>query len=380
MESKINGSVYHKFINNYQRPILSTKREGKKSHKEPMNKKNTSDSFHSKLIYVNKKTGNIPLSQNDFSSETKSLANISERTLNSLQNANKSEKNGFKTLLNDNNRLNVLINGLPLNQKVKRKNNQSVNNDLNKLNTKSIDDEENTINNNSNSIFKRDKNKNNKNEYLHNTVHRLKKIQTNNINLNTNGNLENANNFNTKLVTNYTSNNIEPKRKKNFSLNYENEINIVSSNLNNVNINTNKDENDEFEYEYKIKSNKIKERKKNFIRENTNNKDLSRLIQENCTFNFHRKFNNYTDFNKNNSMLINNSNNMNSRINNNSIDCNFTDNYKRESTDLKDEFFHTTKTYDEKDNTDIPIKSEINLLTNKNTKNVILSNNIQKKN
>lgn len=147
-----------------------------------------------------------------------------------------------------------------------------------------------------------------------------------------------------------------------------------------MNINTNKDENDEFEYEYKIKSNKIKERKKNFIRENTNNKDLSRLIQENCTFNFHRKFNNYTDFNKNNSMLINNSNNMNSRINNNSIDCNFTDNYKRESTDLKDEFFHTTKTYDEKDNTDIPIKSEINLLTNKNTKNVILSNNIQKKN
>jgi len=332
-----------------------------------------------------KKTGNIAVSQNDFSSDTKSLANISERTLNSLQNANKSEKNGFKTLLNDNNRLNLLINGLPLNQKVKRKNNQSVNNDLNKLNTKSIEDDEININTNtnSNSIFKKDKNKNNKNEYLHNTVHRLKKIQTNNINLN-NGNLENSNNFNAKLVTNYTSNNIEPKRKKNFSLNYDNDINIVSNNLHNVNINTNKEENDEFEYEYKIKSNKIKERKKNFIRENNNNKDLSRLIQENCTFNFHRKFNNYTDFNKNNSMLVNNLNNTNNIINknNNSIDCNcnFTDNYKRESTDLKDEFFHTTKTYDEKDNTDVPIKSEINLFTNKNNKNVILSNNIQKKN
>ena len=260
METKINGSVYHKFINNYQKPIISNKRDSNKSQKDPINKKNTTDSFHSnsKLIYVNKKTGNIPLNQNDVSSETKSITNTSERTLTSLQNANKSEKNGFKSLLSDNNRLNLLSNGLPLNQKLKRKNHQSVNNDLNKLTNKNyIDDDIN------NSIIRKEKN--NKNEYLHNTVQRLKKIRTNNINTNTNGNFDNISIINTKLISNYTSNNIEPKRKKNYSLNYDNEINMASSNLNNLNLKINKEQSEDCEYDYVFSSNKIKERKRNFI-------------------------------------------------------------------------------------------------------------------
>ena len=94
MDAKINGSVYHKFINNYQRPILIVKKDSKNLQKEILNKKNTIDSFHSKLIYVNKKTLNYPTNQNqnDLSSETKSYTNNSERNFASQQNQQKSEK------------------------------------------------------------------------------------------------------------------------------------------------------------------------------------------------------------------------------------------------------------------------------------------------
>ena len=91
MESKINGCVYHRFINNYQKPLLATKIESINTPKRTINKRNTVDTFKSKIIYVNKKAGNIPLNQIDISSETKSITNTSERTLSSLRNANKSD-------------------------------------------------------------------------------------------------------------------------------------------------------------------------------------------------------------------------------------------------------------------------------------------------
>ena len=132
METKLNGSVYHKFINNYQKPIVITKRESKNSCKDAISKKNTTDSFHSKLIYVNKKNVNIiSLNQNEASSETKSITNNSERTLTPIQNQTKSDKNGVKSLLNDVSKINSICNGLPLTQKIKRKNHQSLNNETN---------------------------------------------------------------------------------------------------------------------------------------------------------------------------------------------------------------------------------------------------------
>ena len=369
MEAKINGSVYHKFINNYQKPIVITKRESKNSCKDAISKKNTTDSFHSKLIYVNKKSANIiSLNQNEVSSETKSITNNSERTLTPIQNQTKSDKNGIKSLLNDVSKINSLCNGLPVTQKIKRKNHQSLNNESNKQNSKSIENE--------NNLFKREKIKN-KEEFLHNTIQRLKKLQNNINNINTNGLLDNSSN---KVITNYTSNN-EPKRKKNFSLNYENEVNMVSNLNTNLNKDKDKDKINEFEYDYIFNSNKINERKKNFIRENLNNRELSRLIQENYNFNYHRKFNDYTDFNKNNSMIAINNQNIiaNNRINN-SIDCNcnFTENYKRENQDLiKDEFYKTTKTCDEDDKDELPLKT--NSSKNNRNKNMVLNSNIQKK-
>ena len=231
MEDKINGSVYHKFITNYQRPIVISKKDSKTIQKEINNKKNTSDTFHSKLIYVNKKTLNIPNNQiqNDISSDTKSLTTNSERMLTPHQNTQKSEKNGTKSLLNDNIRLNSLCNGLPVNPKIKRKTHQSVNNELNKLNSKSLTDEEVNANiniNSHNNLFKNENIKNKTNEYLNNTLKRLKKIQNNINNINTNGNFDSCN----KLLNSYTTNKNEPKRKKNYSLNYNNDINSLNKN------------------------------------------------------------------------------------------------------------------------------------------------------
>ena len=370
MEGKINGSVYHKFITNYQKPIAITKRESKNSIKESsLTKKKESDSFHSKLIYVNKKSVNIVnLNQNDVSSDMKTITNNTERTYTPLQNT-KIDKNGVKPI-------NSFCNGLPGNHKVKRKSHQSVNNDSNKPNNRSIEKD-----NNNNMILKRDKIKN-KEEYLQNSIQKFKKIQNN---INTNGNLENNNNNNNnRMITNYTSNN-EPKRKKNFSLNYENEVNLVS----NLNTHLNKekekkknDDNDnEIEYEYLYNSNKINERKKNFVRQNiNNNRELSCLIQENYNFNYHRKFNNYTDFNKNNSMLGSGSiqNTTANNRTNNSIDCNCTENYRRDNQDLvKEDFYKTTKTYDEENKDEIHLKTSSNKSTK--NKNMVLNSNIQKK-
>ena len=45
MDSKINGSVYQKIINNYQKPIIS-KKDSKNNNKEYINKKNAIDSFN----------------------------------------------------------------------------------------------------------------------------------------------------------------------------------------------------------------------------------------------------------------------------------------------------------------------------------------------
>ena len=137
METKVNGSVYHKFINNYQRPILIIKKDPKKTKKEVMNKKNTLDSFH-KLIYVNKKTLNYPASpiQIEASSETKSYTNNSERMPTTHQNPQKSDKNEIKSFLNEVNNTKELINGLPMSQKIKKKGNQSAHNESNKFNYK----------------------------------------------------------------------------------------------------------------------------------------------------------------------------------------------------------------------------------------------------
>ena len=368
MDDKINGSVYHKFINNYQKPVLISKKDSTKIHKEILNKKNTVNSFHSKLIYVNKKNINIPINTNqiDISSDIKSFTN-SERMLTPHQTHQKYDKNDAKLLLNDIARLNSICNGLPVNPK-KRKAHQSVNNDANKLNSKSMPEEDSSISTKNNSnIFK---NKNN--EILSNTMQKLKKINTNITNLSTNGKIE----PNNKLINSYLNNNKnEPKRKKNFSLNYNNDANLVS----NSNKNKSKEKGDILEYDYLINSNKINERKRNIIRENINSRELSKLIQENFNFDFHRKFNNYTDFNKNNSVLTNNHNIMvNSRINN-SIDgnCNFTENYKRETPELKDEYNLTNKTCEEEEKIELPKKSA-NIKHSKN-KNIIFNNNAQKK-
>ena len=247
MDAKINGSVYHKFINNYQRPILIAKKDSKNIQKEIINKKNTLNSFHSKLIYVNKKTLNYPTNQNqnDVSSETKSFTNNSDRTFTSHQNPQKSEKNGVKSLLNEVNNINILSNGLPSNQKNKKKSNQSAHNELNKINCKSIEDYDNNNNSINNYLFKKEIIKNNKNnEISDNALLKLKKLQNSIINIHTNGNFDNSN----RKISNHPSNdNInESKRKKNYSLNYNKDGNSNP----NINIITN------------VNSNKSKEKKK----------------------------------------------------------------------------------------------------------------------
>ena len=377
MDDKINGSVYHKFINNYQKPILISKKDSKNYLKAPNSKKSAKEVINSKLIYVNKKNLIIPSNQNDISSDIKSITNNSERTLTPLQTQYKLEKNGNKQLLKDVNRINTICNGLSLNPKFQRKGNQSLNNETNKLNSKSIErDDNNNININNYNLTKNEKIKNIKNDdFISSTIQRLKKIQTIN-NLNTNGNSE-INNSNNKLISSYASNNKnEPKRKKNYSLNYNTE-NKKPSNANKIK-DKDKDKKDIIDSDYLLSSNKIDERKKNFIRENFNEKELSRLIQENYNFNFHRRFNNYVDFNKNNLSTNNQNITATSKINN-SIDCNciFTENYKRENPNLKKEFFKTTKTCDDEDKNDI-IKKNNNIRNNKN-KNAIINNNAQKK-
>ena len=373
MESKINGCVYHRFINNYQKPLLATKIESINTPKRTINKRNTVDTFKSKIIYVNKKAGNIPLNQIDISSETKSITNTSERTLSSLRNANKSDKSSIKYLLNENTRLHILSNGLNLSQKTKKKNSQ--NNESNIFNSKLLFDED--VSNNFIKIKKIKNNKKNKIQLKNNTIHRLKKYNSNNIN--TDGNLDfinNISNINKMLNSNYINNNPDSKRKKNNSSNCDNEGNIKSSNLSNISIKGNKNKNDG--YESVFNSNKTIEKKKNFIKENNDNKELSRLIQENYIFDFHRKFNNYTNFNNKNFLTINNSDN----YTHNSIQriCNSTESYKRENSELRNELFNTSKTFDDKDRIDFTIKAEISPYNeNKNQKNLILNNNIQKK-
>ena len=316
---KINGSVYHKFINNYQKPIVITKRDSKNSCIDSTNKKNDTDLFQSKLIYVNKKTANVlNLNQNEIHSEMKTINNNSERTYTPLQNQGKGGKNGVKPV-------NSYCNGLPGNPKAKRKSHQNVNNEINKLNSKSIENDKNTI-------LKRDKIKN-KEEYLHNTMQKLKKLQNNINNINMNGVLENNNSA-------------------------------------------------ESEFDYLYNSNKINERKKNFIRGNLNlnNRELSRLIQENYNFNYHRKFNNYTDYNKSYSMLatVNNYNISSNNRTNNSIDCNCIENTKKENQNIaNEEFYKTTKTCDEDDKEDIHSKASSN--KSAKNKNMVLNSNIQKK-
>ena len=371
MDAKINGSIYQKIINNYQKPII-LKKDLKINKKEYLNNKKTIDSLQSKIIYVNKKTSNIinNQNQNDLSSDTKSITTNSERTFTPFQIPAKQEKNGIKSLLSDSNRINPICNGLPNNQKIKRKNNQSVNNEINKINSKTIEDIETVPVPN-----KKDKDKNG--EFLSNTIQRLKKLQTNINNINTNGNYENNNNI---LISNYNESvNDEPKRKKQYSLNYNKDANSVSK----INKGKYKQKNDEMEYDYIYNSNKINERKKTFIRENINSKELSKIIQENCNINFHRKINNYMDCNKNNNSVVYNNYKLqnitgNNNINN-SIECNciFKENYNRDKEELKEEFFHINKTYDEEDNNDSLIKN-INNKSNIN-KNAALNNNIQKK-
>ena len=330
---------------------------------------------------MNKKTLNYPpnQNQNDMSSETKSYTNNSERNFTSQINQQKSDKNGVKSLLNDSNSINLLSNGIPLTQKLKKKSTHSAHNEINKLNSKSIEDYE----NNSiitNQFYKKEMIKNKNNEILDNTLLKLKKLQNSISNIHSNGNFDSNN----RIISAYSSNNNfnEPKRKKNYSLNYNKDTHSNSNtNINiitNLNANKSRDQKNELEYDYLYNSNKINEKKKkNFIRENNNNKELSRLIQENFNFNFHRRFNNYTDFNKSNKIITNEQNLTANPHSSNSIDynCNFTEHYKRDNEDVKDEFFQTTKTCDEDDKNDL-IKSNKNINARKND---IFNNNVQKK-
>ena len=370
MEEKINGSIYHKFINNYQRPILITKKDSKNFKKESTNNKNIIDSIRSKIIYVNKKASQNNQNQTDLYSEAKTPTTSSERIL-TFHNPQKQEKNGIKSLLNDTIKLNSVCNGLPINQKFKRKAYQSVNNELNKLDNKSSYDDNNIkLHNN---FLKNEIIKNKNNEYLSNTIQRLKKIQTNINNFNTNGNYDSN-----KLISSYAGNRNEPKRKKNYSLNYNNDLNTIST----VKRDKSKDKNDTIQYDYHVNSNKINDRKKKFLKENdipNNNIELSKLIQENFNFNFHRKFNN-KDFTKNNSMITPNQNliTQNSRINNSiDFDCNYTEDYRRENDNLKDEIYQAYKTVDDDEKVQNSKKNSIN--QNNRSRYLILNNSSQKK-